>query len=185
MKTILNPLEKGMTLSDFTYEGCRYDKIEPGQVFSVLSEGLAEFLLTTFPVLELVKNAPVAANDYCCSKCGKDCGSKYMKERHEKVCKAENKKMAVILRPSYIFWNYKNLDKTQLTEDQLLPSDQIANQPKIDVTVVHDTIMTEESLAIPAAGITRSGKVAGRDRIITTDREGVDWYGEGVEDDNA
>jgi hypothetical protein len=181
MKTFTNPKELNSKIGEFTYEGCRYSGIEAGLSFSVLSEGLAEFLVTTYPFLVEKENAQInLPNEYCCSKCGKDCGSKYMKERHEKVCTAEPQNLCIILKPSYIFWNYKNLDKTQLTEEQFVPTDiTIPNNP----SVVHDTEINEESITNPAPGAKKRDMIGTRMEDVTVDRDGVSWYGDGLTDD--
>jgi len=179
MKTFINPQEKNIPISEFTYEGCRYSGIAVGLTFSVVSDGLAKFLVETFPQLEEAeKVAPVAENQYCCSKCGKDCGSKYMKDRHEKVCKEEPKGMAVILKPSYIFWNYKGLDKTQLTDDQLIPDSVINPTPE-------QKIMTEQEVSEPAPGKSGIAMIGKTMQQVTTDRDGIDWYGAGTEIDTV
>jgi len=166
------------SIGEFTYEGCRYSGIESGLSFSVLSEGLADFLLETFPnLIEASEPAPVADNEYCCSKCNKDCGSKFMKERHEKVCKVIAKGLATILKPSYIFWNYANLDKTQLTEDQLIPQSVISNPPPPQIT--------EENIGEPAPGRKGKAMIGKSEQNVTIDREGVEWYGRGIEEDSV
>ena len=178
MKTFQSPQEAS-PIGEFTYEGCRYSGIAPGLVFSVLSIGLANYLQETFPFLIEKEEAPIAENEYCCSKCGKDCGSKYMKERHEKVCKAEPKGMAVILKPSYIFWNYKNLDRTQLTPDQLIPESVNSPQPEQVKT------MTEQEASEPAPGKPGMDMIGRTMQRVTTDRDGISWYGEGTTDDTV
>lgn len=178
MKTFKNPIEKNIPVGEFTYEGCRYSGIPVGSVFSVLSEGLFKFLMETFPQLELIeKEAPIAQNEHCCSRCGKDCRSKFMKERHEKVCKAEIKGFAPILKPIFIFWNYKNLDRTQLTPDQLIPE----NVGQVSPTV--RPAMTEKEATQPAPGRETTAMIGTHMEKVTTDRDGVDWYGEGVTND--
>jgi len=180
MKTFTNPKDSNLPISEFVYEGCRYSGIEVGLTFSVLSEGLANFLLETFPQLVPSETAaPVADNEYCCSKCNKDCGSKYMKERHENVCKAEPKGLATILKPSYIFWNYKNLDRTQLSEDQLIPSSAVS-MPKEQIAY-----MTEKEITEPMPGVEGQEMIGKHMEAVTTDREGIPWYGKGLEDDIA
>lgn len=177
MKTFKNP-EDSVPINQFTYEGCRYEGIAPGMSFSVLSDGLVEFLKNMFPqLIELTEVAPVADNEYCCSKCNKDCGSKYMKERHEKVCKAAPAGLATILKPSYIFWNYVGLDKTQLTEDQFIPAS--LNQTPTPQQIK----MSEKDLAEPAEGKTGTAMIGKTLQPVTTDRDGIDWYGPGLEDD--
>jgi len=176
MKTLLLP-PTSPPIGEFTYEGCRYAGISSGQTFSVLSDGLAKFLTETYPFIQETELAPVAANEYCCSKCGKDCGSKYMKERHEKVCKAEPKNMAIILKPTYIFWNYKNLDKTQLTPDQFIPENTEAAAPKPQIN--------ESDVTNPMPGKENVTMIGKRMEKVVTDHEGVDWYGPGLEDDIA
>ena len=174
MKTFQNP-PNCPAIGEFVYEGCRYAGIAPGLTFSILSEGLANYLTETFNWLqEAIEVAPVAENEYSCSKCGKDCGSKYMKERHEKVCKAEPKGMAVILKPSYIFWNYKNLDRTQLTPDQLIPENVGAAVPMG---------FTEKEVTEPMPGREGTAMIGKHMEKVVTDHEGVDWYGPGLEDD--
>lgn len=178
MKTFTNP-ENAIPINEFTYEGCKYDGIAPGLSFSVLSDGLADFLIYAFPQLvEATEAAPVADNAFCCSKCNKDCGSKFMKERHEKVCKAEPVGMAPILKPSYIFWNYKDLDRTQLTEDQLIPS-LVGQQPSNAVKKE----INEKEIYDPMPGKEGMGMIGRTMQKVTTDREGVEWYGEGLTDD--
>jgi hypothetical protein len=174
MKTFQSPKD-APKVGEFTYEGCRYAGIEPGLTFSVLSDGLIDFLLERFPFLvEQKEVAPVAENKYCCSKCGKDCGSQYMKERHEKVCKEIPQNLAIILKPSYIFWNYKGLDKTQLTEDQLIPG--MTLEP-------NQSSAPQVSAPEPASGKAGYAMIGKSMQPVTTDREGVDWYGEGLVDD--
>jgi len=175
MKTFQSP-EGSPKINEFTYEGCRYSGITPGSIFSILSEGLATYLLETFPFLVEKEEAPIADNEFCCSKCNKDCGSKYMKERHEKVCKAEPIGMAVILKPTYIFWNYKELDKTQLTPDQFLPNN--LGQP-----IPQEPILTEKEISEPAPGVPGMAMIGKTMQPVTTDRDGVEWYGEGTTDD--
>jgi hypothetical protein len=180
MKTFINPQERNIPVNEFTYEGCRYSGIAVGLTFSVVSDGLANFLIEMFPqLIEASEVAPVADNEYCCSKCNKDCGSKYMKERHEKVCKAEPKGMAVILKPSYIFWNYKNLDRTQLTPDQLIPESVNSPQPEQVKT------MTEQEASEPAPGKPGMDMIGRTMQRVTTDRDGISWYGEGTTDDTV
>jgi len=179
MKTFKNPQEKNIPVGEFTYEGCRYSGIPAGLTFSVLSDGLADFLLEMFPQLEVVeKVAPVADNEFCCSKCNKDCGSKFMKERHENVCKAEPLGLATILKPTFIFWHYKNLDRTQLTPDQLLPDN--LGQP----IPPQESILTEKEVSEPAPGRQSTDMIGRTMQPVTTDRDGVSWYGEGIESDN-
>jgi len=174
MKTFKNPEETNAPIHEFNYEGCKYAGIPVGMTFSVLSEGLADFLIETFPFLvEASEPAPVADNEYCCSKCNKACGSKYMKERHEKVCTVEAQGLATILKPSYIFWNYKNLDKTQLTPDQLLPTTGTSPQPEFN----------EKDITDPMPGKSGMAVIGKRLEPVVTDRDGIDWYGAGLEDD--
>jgi len=176
MKTFQSP-EGSPKINEFTYEGCRYSGIVPGTVFSVLSEGLATYLLETFPFLVEKEEALVAENEYCCSKCGKDCGSKYMKDRHEKVCKEVSAGMAPILKPNYIFWNYKNLDRTQLTPDLLLPEN--LGQP-----IPQNQVLSEKELSEPMPGRPGTAMIGKQLQQVTTDRDGIDWYGNGIEDDD-
>jgi hypothetical protein len=177
MKTFKNPQERNIPVGEFTYEGCRYSGIAVGLTFSVLSDGLADFLLEMFPQLEVIeKVAPVATNEFCCSKCNKDCGSKFMKERHEKVCKAEPQGLATILKPNFIFWHYKNLDRTQLTPDQLIPEN--LGQP-----IPQEHVLTENEVSQPAPGREGMDMIGTQMQKVTTDREGVSWYGPGVESD--
>lgn len=165
-------------IKEFTYEGCRYSGITPGLTFSILSVGLANYLTETFPFLVEKEVAPIAENEYCCSKCGKDCGSKYMKERHEKVCKEVSAGMAPILKPNFIFWNYKYLDKTQLTPDQLLPEN--LGQP----VIVEEPVLTEKEVSEPMPGRPGVAMIGKQMQSVTTDRDGIEWYGEGLTDDN-
>ena len=175
MKTFTNPASVNCDICEFVYEGCRYAGIPVGMTFSVLSDRLAEYLKETFTwLVEAEKPAPVATNEYCCSKCNKDCGSKYMKERHEKVCKAQPQGMATILKPSYIFWNYKGLDKSQLTPDQLIP-ESVNTQPKPE--------FTEKEITEPMPGVEREAMIGKHTEKVVTDRDGIDWYGEGLTDD--
>jgi len=176
MKTFVSP-EGSPEIKEFTYEGCRYSGIKSGTTFSVLSEGLANYLTETFSFLVPAEVAPIADNEFCCSKCGKDCGSKYMKERHEKVCTVESQGLAVILKPTYIFWNYKGLDRTQLTPDQLIPTGLEQSKPQ-------EAMMNEEEISQPAPGVKGTAMIGKRIQPVTTDRDGVDWYGSGVEDDD-
>lgn len=176
MKTFKNPEENNAPIKEFTYEGCKYAGIPAGMIFSVLSEGLANFLVETFPFLVEVPVAPVAENEFCCTKCGRDCKSSFMKDRHEKVCKETPKGSAVILKPSYIFWNYKNLDRTQLTEDQLIPEGVKLSAPNV-------VEFNEKDITSPAPGVERVTMIGKTMQKVTTDREGVDWYGEGLTDD--
>lgn len=179
MKTFQNP-PNSPPIGEFVYEGCRYAGIAPGLTFSVLSDGLVELLTNMFPqLIECSTVAPIAENEYCCSKCGKDCGSKYMKERHEKSCTAEPKGLATILKPSYIFWNYRNLDRTQLTEDQLLPTN-LGNPMPIQP---EQPMMTEKEASEPAPGV-KSMEMIGKTRQeVTIDHDGIPWYGDGLTDD--
>lgn len=170
MKTFKNPSTSN--IGEFTYEGCRYDGIPAGMTFSVLSEGLADYLMETFPFLVQTDTAPVADNIYCCSKCGKDCHSEYMKKRHEKVCKEEPKGMATILKPNYIFWKYAGLDRSQLTEDQLIP----------DIAPIQP-VFNERDITEPMPGRAGTAMIGRTLQQVVTDREGVDWYGEGLVDD--
>lgn len=166
-------------IKEFTYEGCRYSGITPGTTFSVLSDGLATYLTETFEFLvEKDEVAPIADNEYCCSKCNKDCGSKYMKERHEKVCTAQPQGLATILKPILIFWNYKGLDRTQLSPDLLLPDN--LGQP-----VPQQHIMTEEEASQPMPGTPGMEMIGKTMQSVTTDRDGVPWYGEGISDDHV
>lgn len=174
MKTFTNPKEMNCDIREFVYEGCRYAGIPVGMTFSVLSGGLAEFLKNTFTwLVEADKPAPVVANEFCCSKCGRDCKSSFMKARHEKVCKEIPQGMASILKPVYIFWNYKNLDRTQLTEDQLIPESMPQPKPEF----------TEKDVSEPAPGREGTAMIGKHLEKVTTDREGVDWYGPGTETD--
>jgi hypothetical protein len=178
MKTFQNPTDSP-AIGEFTYEGCRYKGIESGLTFSILSEGLSIYLTETFPqLIESKEIAPVADNEYCCSKCGKDCKSKFMKERHENACTAEPQGLATILKPSYIFWNYKNLDTTQLTPDQFIPGSN-------EYTPREEAGLTEKEITEPAPGIRREVMIGKNKQQVTTDKEGVDWYGEGLTDDIA
>lgn len=180
MKTFTNPKESGSAIGEFTYEGCRYSGIELGMTFSVISEGLANFLVETFPFLEeAVEPAPVAENKFCCSRCGRDCKSSYMKERHEKACKEAPKNMATILKPIHIFWNYRNLDRTQLTEDQLLP-----NTPNEIPKIIEET-MTEAEIAQPMPGKPGKSMIGKHEENVITDGDGIEWYGGGLEDDTV
>jgi hypothetical protein len=174
MKTYKNPQEANAPIHEFTYEGCRYAGIPVGMTFSVLSDGLANYLTETFSFLEEISVAPVAENEFCCSKCGRDCKSSFMKERHEKVCKELPQGLAVILKPTYIFWNYKNLDKTQLTPDQLIPEHAIQSSPNP---------VSEKEITEPAPGRDGMAMIGKTMQKVTTDNEGVDWYGPGIEDD--
>jgi hypothetical protein len=177
MKTFQNPPESP-AIGEFVYEGCRYAGIAPGLVFSILSEGLCDYLKEAFPqLIESGSVAPVADNEYCCSKCGKDCGSKFMKDRHEKVCQESSKGLATILKPSYIFWNYKNLDRTQITEGQLIP-DSVNRIPPEQVRA-----MTEKEVTEPMPGVQREALIGKRMEQVTTDRDGIDWYGDGLQND--
>jgi len=175
MKTFNSP-PTAPPIGEFVYEGCRYSGIVPGSTFSVLSNGLAEFLTEMFPFLvESDKPAPVADNEYCCSKCNKDCGSKYMKDRHEKVCKEEPQGLATIMKPTYIFWNYKGLDLTQLTPDQLIPPSVSNFQPQPQ--------FNEKDITDPMPGKEGFAMIGKRMEKVVTDRDGIDWYGNGLEDD--
>lgn len=176
MKTFKNSPD-APPIGEFVYEGCRYAGIDAGLTFSVLSDGLADYLVEAFPSLkELESVAPVVANEYCCSKCGKDCGSKYMKDRHENVCKAEAKGMATILKPSYIFWNYKHLDRTQLTPDQLIPDGVLSAPPQ--------PAITEKEVTEPMPGTPGMAMIGKRMQPVTTDHDGIEWYGNGLENDH-
>jgi len=180
MKTFTNP-ENAPVIGEFTYEGCRYEGIAPGLTFSVLSVGLADFLMNAFPQLRVEdKVAPVAANEYCCSKCGKDCGSKFMKDRHEKVCKEVSVGMATILKPKFIFWNYLGLDKTQLTPDQMIPGDYGTTPSRLPTPTEP---VVEKDYGTPAPGKETVGMIGRTMQPVTLDREGVEWYGEGLKDD--
>ena len=173
MKTFKNPTEINAPIKEFTYEGCRYAGIPVGMTFSVLSDGLANFLVETFPFLVELPRAPIAENEFCCTKCGRDCKSSFMKERHEKVCKETPKGSAVILKPIYIFWNYVGLDRTQLTPDLLIPASE--NSQPVGVS--------EKDITEPVPGIKRTAMIGKTMQKVITDREGVDWYGPGLEDD--
>lgn len=178
MKTFQNPIDSP-AIGEFTYEGCRYSGIEPGLTFSILSEGLCTYLGEAFPQLvEAEVTAPIAENEYCCSKCGRDCKSTFMKERHEKSCTAEPQGLATILKPSYIFWNYKQLDTTQLTPDQFIPT----SNPTMPA---QEPGLTEKEITEPAPGIEREVMIGKTLQKVTTDRENVDWFGKGLEDDIA
>ena len=179
MKTFINPLEFNQSIGEFVYSGCRYSGIDPGLKFSVLSVGLAQYLEETFPFLEVQADAsPIADNEHCCSKCNRDCGSAYMKERHEKACKEEAVGLAMILKPSYIFWNFKDLDRTQLTEDQLIPSEKNGpvNPPQFNVE-------SEKDITEPAPGRPGMAMIGKRMEKVTIDRDGTEWYGDGLQDD--
>jgi hypothetical protein len=177
MKTFTNPKDLNNPIGEFVYEGCRYSGIPAGLTFSILSDGLATYLTETFDwLVEATTVAPVADNEYCCSKCNKDCGSKYMKERHEKVCKAEPQGLATILKPIFIFWNYKGLDRTQLSPDLLLPDN--LGQP-----IPQQPVMTEKEVSEPMPGRPGMEMIGKSMQQVTTDRDGIAWYGAGVEDD--
>jgi len=177
MKTFTNPKELNCDIREFVYEGCRYAGIPVGLTFSVLSGGLADYLTSTFTwLVEAEKPAPIAVNEFCCSKCGRDCKSSFMKARHEKVCKETPKGAATILKPSYIFWNYKGLDKSQLTEDQLIP-ESVNTQPKPE--------FTEKEITEPMPGREGMAMIGKHLEKVVTDRDGVDWYGNGIENDSV
>jgi len=173
MKTFKNT---ATDIGEFVYEGCRYSGIPSGMTFSIISDGLATFLTETFSFLKETDLAAVADNEYCCSKCNKDCGSKFMKERHEKVCKAETQGLATILKPTHIFWNYVNLDKTQLTPDQLIP-EALNNQQSV--------LVNEADVTNPAPGREGMAMIGKRMQSVVTDKDGISWYGEGLVDDVA
>lgn len=176
MKTFQNP-PNSPPVGEFVYEGCRYSGIASGLTFSILSDGLANYLTKTFTwLVEAEATAPVADNQFCCSKCGRDCKSKYMKDRHEKACTAEPKGMAVILKPSFIFWNYKELDRTQLTPDQLLPD-------SLGRTQEQAIAFNEKDVTEPMPGEEGTAMIGKHVEKVVTDRDGIDWYGGGLEDD--
>lgn len=176
MKTFQNP-PNSPAIGEFVYEGCRYSGIPAGLTFSILSDGLADYLTETYTwLVEAKEVAPIADNEYCCSKCNKDCGSKYMKDRHEKVCKVASQGLATILKPIFIFWNYKGLDRTQLTPDQLLPNN-------LGIPVPEEQRMTEEEVSQPAPGTPGMAMIGKNLEKVTTDRDGIEWYGEGISED--
>ena len=176
MKTIRNPTDS--VISEFTYEGCKYSGITANTSFSVLSDNMAQYLTDTFPFLEEVEVAPVAENSTCCAKCGKDCKSKYMKDRHQNVCKEEMKGLVPLLKPTFVFWKYKGLDKTQLTNEQLLEG---LGEPAAE----KEDIISESEISEPMPGTPGTAMIGKNMQKVVTDRDGIDWYGDGLEDDIA
>lgn len=182
MKTFLNPQEKSAPIKEFTYEGCRYAGIPAGLTFSVLSEGLANFLTETFPFLEEVTAVTkTVANENCCRKCGRDCKSKYMRDRHEKVCKEVSENATIILKPIHIFWNYKNLDRTQLTPDQLIP-ETVSGMPQPPSNYIQ---IDEKDVTEPMPGTPGTELIGKRMEKVSIDGDGISWYGDGLTDDIA
>lgn len=181
MKTFVNPQEKNAPIKEFTYEGCRYAGIPVGLTFSVLSEGMAQFLKETYSFLEEIDTpTQTVANENCCRKCGRDCKSKYMRDRHEKVCTAVSKGTTMILKPTFIFWQYKNLDRTQLTPDQEVPN-AVAGMPQPPSNYIQ---INEKDVTEPMPGTPGTAVIGKHVEKVVTDRDGVDWYGEGLTDDN-
>ena len=180
MKTFVNPQEKNAPIGEFTYEGCRYSGIPIGLTFSVLSEGLAQFLKEIYPFLEEIDTpTQTVDNENCCRKCGRDCKSKYMRDRHEKVCTVASTGTTMILKPIHIFWNYINLDRTQLTPDQLIP-ETLTGMPQPPSNYIQ---IDEKDVTEPMPGTPGTAMIGKHVEKVVTDRDGVDWYGGGLEDD--
>jgi hypothetical protein len=99
-----------------------------------------------------------------------------MKARHEKVCKSQPQGLATILKPNYIFWNYANLDRTQLTPDQLIPESVTLSKP-------NTVEFNELDIVNPAPGKDGVAMIGKTMQKVVTDRDNVDWYGPGLEDD--
>lgn len=179
MKTLTNSTDS--VIGEFTYEGCKYPGIEANSKFSVMSDNLVDYLLETFSFLiEAEEVAPVVASKGACRKCGRDCKNEYMRDRHEKVCTEPDKDGAPLLTPNYIYWNYRGLDRSQIPVEMLKAQD-----PDYDVNSPQETVLTEEEVSQPAPGVKGTAMIGKRQRPVVTDHDGVDWYGDGVQDDIA
>lgn len=160
MRKIYNPHTKSVaTIFGEPGQGVGYE-IKAGETAEFLPEfyPVADHFLTMFEFLEekKVEGEKPVEGSFTCSKCGRGLKNKAGKITHEKHCK-EEKSTPVVGKP---------LEKRKKTRSEM------EDEGFVDMPAI-------------STGVEKTEVIGNRNQKIVYDRDGVGWYGPGVENDTV